>query len=154
MKPFNAKDIMMPDDVAGAFIYAKRYRSKFPKNGKYTLDQVEGLISSHPFASYQYALAIGKRFYRGESKIAECPFSSYYYVTRVLGSERWAPCEASMLRSPSLACLYAIDVVKGEWPEAEHVIMGHEKSAIEYMAFLKERAHDTARTEGQGWEAS
>lgn len=154
MKKFSPYEMVIPSDVANAFLYASKYRKKFPKNGKYKLHQIEELICKHSFASYQYAkFVLGKRFPEGESKIAECPGSSYFYVVDILGKERWPLCEKHMLRSPSFACQYAINVIKGRWPEAESVIMSNEGSAKAYMDFLKENINDTG-CEGQERKSS
>lgn len=138
MKKFSLHDIVIPEDISKVFIYASRYYKKFPKNGKYSLDQIEEIISKHPFASCQYArFVIGDRFHKGELKISECPASSYTYSNFIFG-KRWPPGELALMKSPFYACQYAINVIKNRWPEAEAVIFSDESSHDMYMSFLKE----------------
>jgi hypothetical protein len=143
MKEFSLIDIVIPEEISKVFIYASRYYKKFPKNGKYSLDHIEELISKHGFASCQYArLVLGHRFHKGEVSISNCPASSYTYSKSIFG-ERWPPGEMSLMQSPFYACQYAIHVIKNRWQEAETVISSDESSREIYMLFLKDNGIST-----------
>lgn len=116
----------MPDEVLKALLYGLRYRNKFPKKGKYRLEKLQAIISTHGFASFQYAhRVLNAEFPMGEESISDCTVSSYLYAVNVC-KRRFYYGEKSILLSPWHAYNYANEVIKDRWPEAEEMLLASE----------------------------
>lgn len=60
----------------------------------------------------------------------------YDYAEYVMKGERWIEAEHIMLQEPGWAYLYAKDIIKGRWPEAEMIISTSAHWKSRYNMFL------------------
>ncbi len=141
---------------------AERTRTPLPP-------EYECRIAESPSLAFRYALnVLGAPFSAGEAALATDIHYGLLYATRVKGrfpqfethlcqygtpqqifdyavelGERFPQGEPVLLQHSEYACLYACEVLHGEWPEAEPVILLN----------LAEAAFYTVRARNRRWEA-
>lgn len=136
MLPNDVKEIVRKQALTSselAFNYAAQITdAPFPEG--------EEIIATNPALSVSYARWVLRgRFKAGEKAILgeTGQYSNILenYITNVLSisGERWLEGESEILKNPTVAQLYARDVIKGRWPEAEEII-SRETSAAYYYA--------------------
>jgi hypothetical protein len=120
MKPPNKLE---RTDPKHAFLYAKRHNKICP--------ELERTISGHPIYAMLYAVEIlNARWLIAEPVIVANSFSSFAYASSF--GFRWEVAEKMMLEQkmhhsysftyPQWGCLYARNVIKGRWEQAEPII--------------------------------
>jgi hypothetical protein len=103
------------------------------------------LESGNDRVAKDYAVGVIKGPWpEAEKIIAKTACSSFYYARDAL-KKRWRPAEESIIREgdPRDVESYATQIIKGRWPEAEHILLRHSKGNYsfalrEYLDGIKE----------------
>jgi hypothetical protein len=96
-------------------------------------------VISDPRKIYDYSMNILKhRWYKYEHLLLSDIYLSYLYAFRLM-NERWNDLEELILekKDARIAFLYAKDVIKGKWIEAEKFITDDDVYGMLYHIFLK-----------------
>lgn len=98
--------------------YMVRFNSEFDVKDRI---KFESKIANHGECSYDYALKLGSRFYRGEEAISKSAYWSYYYAYNVIQG-RFELGELAIARDAGYACSYAVHVLNSRFPLGERVM--------------------------------
>lgn len=160
---FKAAEVAISKDASASCQYGKYVLNKRFKMGeqaiitdaemswRYALDldfrfrEAEPIISKDAGFAHLYAVHIIKgRWPAGEKAIASNPNTARQYVRWILVNTRFLTYEKQMATSTNkqdveYAFEYARDILKGRFPQAEHLFAHSPGHAIEYARLIKER---------------
>jgi hypothetical protein len=126
-----AEPIIMTDPQA-AVSYAQGVLKRRWKEAEPIIMTSTGSGRISPMIQY-VRFVIGGRWKEAEPIIKQYPFSAYYYA---VAFGRWRSAEPTIMKEPMAAALYAKDVIKGRWIEAEDSIFSDAEASINYLRFL------------------
>lgn len=108
------------------------------KNGPIiTLARHEDVWAKDAKIAYEYSKKMGRPFRAGEPAIATDGAASYKYAAYTLNGQRFKLGEPAIAKSRDYAYLYVQDILRQEWPEAEHTIFTYDKEgAMMYLSMI------------------